>query len=231
MEFVRHGAGAGGAGRRQEVIRPTLTAEQELLAAGARLVAGIDEVGRGALAGPVSIGVVVVDAQTGAVPKGLADSKLISPGVRQALVEPIRSWCVHHAVGHSSAAEIDAIGIVAALRLAALRALSGLPEAPDAVILDGSHNWLTEEFDLFAEQPSVTTPPVHMRVKADQHCASVAAASVLAKVERDAHMTQLDSIVHGYQFASHKGYGSASHREAIRALGASDEHRRSWKLL
>ena len=213
------------------MIRPTLAAEQELFEAGARLIAGIDEVGRGALAGPVSVGIVVLGPHVGPVPQGLADSKLITAGARQALVEPIRSWCVHDAVGHASAGEIDAIGIVAALRVAAVRALARLPEPPDAVILDGSHDWLTAEVDLFAQEPALAAPPVHMRVKADQHCASVAAASVLAKVERDAHMRTLDSVVPGYGFAAHKGYGSPSHRDAIRALGASNEHRRTWKLL
>lgn len=212
------------------MIPPTLDFERELLRAGAGFVAGIDEVGRGALAGPVSVGVVVVSAEIGDVPLGLADSKLIGPTVREALLPHIATWCVASAVGHASAAEIDEVGIIAALRRAGMRALAALPVVPDVVILDGSHDWLTQADDLFAIEPEVPTPPVHMRVKADQTCASVSAASVVAKVERDQLMRDLDARYPGYGLAGHKGYGSDAHRQAIRALGPTDVHRRSWKL-
>ena len=211
------------------MIPPTLDLERALLAGGARQVVGIDEVGRGALAGPVSVGVVVVDAGTGPVPAGLTDSKALTAPARERLQPLVMDWCLAWAVGHASAQEIDAMGIVAALRTAALRALAALPMPCDAAILDGSHDWLSSGGDLFS--PGIDTPAVTMRVKADLTCASVAAASVLAKVVRDQHMVALDAAYPGYGFAGHKGYGSTSHRAAIRALGPSVEHRRTWTLL
>lgn len=209
---------------------PTLDLEFELLRTGARLVAGIDEVGRGALAGPVSVGVALIDATVGPIPVGLADSKLISEKKREALVAPLREWVFAYAIGHAQPREIDDVGIVAALRRAAVRALAQLPTMPDIAILDGSHDWLTRSDDLFAVGDNVATPPVHMRVKADRDCAVVAAASVLAKVERDARMVELDARFPGYGVAGNKGYGSDAHRAAIATLGASDMHRRSWNL-
>ena len=209
---------------------PTLDFETELLRAGARYVVGIDEVGRGALAGPVCVGVAVIDASVGAIPLGLADSKLISQKKRDALVVPLRDWVLAHAVGYAGADEIDEVGIVAALRRAAVRALQVLPMQPDVAILDGSHDWLTRSDDLFADADEIRTPPVRTRVKADRDCAVVAAASVLAKVDRDAHMLTLDAQFPGYGLATNKGYGSADHQRAIAALGATDAHRRSWNL-
>lgn len=210
------------------MIPPDLLLERELLE-GVTCVAGIDEVGRGALAGPVSVGVVVVDAHTGSIPPGLTDSKLLTAAAREALVPRIRAWCLAAAVGHAEAVEVDAHGIVAALRLACLRALAQLPMEPPRAILDGSHDWLTRVPDLF--EPAVPTPAVRMRVKADTSCASVAAASVLAKVERDAIMRDLDRTFPGYGLAGHKGYGSSEHRAAIAELGPSQVHRRSWRLV
>jgi ribonuclease HII len=175
------------------VIPPTLEFERELFAAGATALAGIDEVGRGALAGPVSVGVVVIQPSVGEIPAGLTDSKLLKASAREALIPLIHEWCLASAVGHASAQEIDEVGIIAALRRACIRALSTLPIAPDVVILDGSHDWLTKADDLFAEADPVATPPVHMRIKADLTCASVSAASIAAKVERDALMRALDA--------------------------------------
>lgn len=212
------------------MIHPTLDIERELFRDGVARIAGIDEVGRGALAGPVSVGVVVIDASFTDWPDGLADSKLITAPKREALVPRIEDWALSHAVGHASAEEVDELGIIGALRRAGLRALASLEHRPDLVILDGSHDWLTVEEDLFA-QVSEPTPPVHMRVKADQTCASVAAASVLAKVHRDALMQQLDALHPGYGFASNKGYGSEAHKQAIREHGPTGVHRVSWNLL
>lgn len=209
---------------------PTLDVELALLNAGAKYVVGIDEVGRGALAGPVSVGVAVIDTTVGPIPSGLADSKLISEKKRHALVPLVQSWVIAYAVGHASPAEIDDVGIIAALRRAAIRALAELPVTPDVAILDGSHDWLTRSDDLFGDHVDLITPTVHVRVKADRDCASVAAASVLAKVERDALMVALDATFPGYGLADNKGYGSDGHRAAIATIGATDIHRRSWNL-
>ncbi len=215
---------------------PTRTFERALLRSGHTLVGGVDEVGRGALAGPVSVGVVVVDLATRAAPQGLRDSKLLTPAARESLRGPVRRWCVAGAVGHASAGEIDAFGIVAALRTAARRALADLRAAgvwPEAVILDGSHNWLAppSQGDLFDHDPLPwETPVVHTRVKADLTCAVVAAASVLAKCERDGLMTVLDGEHPGYGWAVNKGYAVPEHLAALRALGPSAQHRVSWRL-
>ena len=161
---------------------PTLEFERELFATGARIVAGMDEVGRGALAGPVTIGVVAVDTSVGAVPEGLADSKLMTIKRREAMVPVAKEWGLAWATGSATAAEIDKYGIMSALGLAGSRALAALGVVPDVIILDGNNSFLMEEDN---------GPRVITRVKADQNCACVSAASVIAKVERDALMTQL----------------------------------------
>lgn len=219
---------------------PTLRHERALIREGALLVAGMDEVGRGSLAGPVSVGVVVVDATTRTGPRGVADSKLLTAAARTALVPALSRWGVARAVGHASAAEIDALGIIAALRLAGQRALAATVAVVgpvDAVVLDGSHDWLTPpaQGELFAPEPDpvaalVGAPAVHLRVKADRICASVAAASVLAKCERDAMMVDLSAQHPEYRWDSNKGYASEEHVAALRTLGPSPWHRRSWRL-
>lgn len=208
---------------------PTLEFESTLLRSGATYVVGIDEVGRGALAGPVCVGVAVVDATVTTVPAGLADSKLISAKRRDALVPVLKEWVVAYGIGYAEPAEIDEVGIIAALRRAGIRALQQLPVVPEIAILDGSHDWLSRGDDLFSAA-DVATPTVHMRVKADRDCAAVAAASVFAKVDRDALMSELDGRFPGYGFASNKGYGSAAHQAAIATLGVTDAHRRSWNI-
>lgn len=221
---------------------PHLRHERALLRAGAGLVAGMDEVGRGSLAGPVSVGVVVVDATTRSGPRGVADSKLLTAAARTALVPALSRWGVARAVGHASAAEIDAVGIIAALRLAGQRALAAAAATVgpvDAVVLDGSHDWLTPPAQgaLFDETPADVAatpaygePVVHLRVKADRSCATVAAASVLAKCERDALMVDLAAEHPAYRWDSNKGYASDEHVAALRELGPSPWHRRSWRL-
>lgn len=196
---------------------PTLDLEHELIVGGARTVAGIDEVGRGALAGPVAVGVAVVDAATEPPPAGLADSKLLSARRREQLAPLLREWCVEHAIGWASAAEIDERGIVPALRLAAERALDSLAVAVDALILDGNHDWLGR---------AGTT----VRKRADQTCASVSAASVIAKVARDASMRALHLEHPEFVWHSNKGYGAAVHLDALRRVGPSPHHRRSFRL-
>ncbi len=200
---------------------PTLDVERQLFAGGARIVAGIDEVGRGAIAGPVTVGAVAVDASRTTFPEGLADSKLLTPRRREAMDPLVRSWALAHATGSATAAEIDRIGIVSALGLAASRALHALGAVPDVLIVDGNTPFLVEE-------PG--GPRIIMRVKADQDCACVAAASVIAKVERDAVMTALHASHPHYGWDGNKGYGAAVHTAAIRAHGVTEHHRTSWNL-
>lgn len=214
---------------------PHLRHERVLLREGAALVAGMDEVGRGSLAGPVSVGVVVVTATTRSAPQGVADSKLLTPLARTALLPALRRWGVARAVGHASSAEIDELGIIAALRLAGTRALATVAVVTgpvDVVLLDGSHDWLTPpQPDLFTlDEPSGPLPKVLTRVKADRTCASVAAASVLAKCERDALMVELASEHPEYGWHENKGYASPEHIAALRTWGPCDLHRRSWRL-
>jgi ribonuclease HII len=219
-------------------VVPHLRHERLLLRDGARLLAGMDEVGRGSLAGPVSVGVVVVDATTRSAPKGVADSKLLAPAARTRLLPALGRWGIARAVGHASAEEIDAVGIIAALRLAGTRALADVATSVgpvDVVLLDGSHDWLSRPADLFSldsslDEAGVPAPRVHMRVKADRTCASVAAASVLAKCERDAMMVDLAAEHPAYRWDENKGYASAEHMAALRELGPSVLHRRSWRL-
>ncbi|TDE88307.1 ribonuclease HII [Occultella glacieicola] len=191
----------------------------------------MDEVGRGALAGPVSVGVVVVDADTGRSPAGLRDSKLLRPALREGLCAPIRRWSVASAVGHADPVEIDRIGIIAALRLAGTRALAAIAGdgiEVDVVILDGNHDWLTAPADLFT--PAAPTPPVTTRIKADLTCSVVAAASVLAKCERDAMMRELHLEFPTYAWHDNKGYSAPEHLAALGSCGPSVLHRRSWSL-
>ena len=235
--------------------RPSLRREKSLLRDGARYLAGCDEVGRGALAGPVSVGIVVIDARVGRVPAGLADSKLLTPARRESLVPVIERWCRASAVGHAAPEEIDAWGLTKALRLAGLRALVALEVAPDLVLLDGSFDWLTPPPLLGATEtmdepglwelsvddrandqamvppwPTLDVPPVVTQVKADLSCASVAAASVVAKTTRDAMMADLSGAHPHFGWHENKGYASEEHREQLRVHGPCQHHRRSWRL-
>jgi ribonuclease HII len=213
-------------------VAVSLRAEREILRSGAMLLCGVDEVGRGALSGPVTVGMVLVDASVRRSLPGVRDSKLLTPQARRELVPRIRRWAVGYAVGHATADEIDDVGIIAALRRAGMRALALLPSQPDAILLDGSHDWLTPpaQVSLFDVPASPPVPPVTMRIKADLTCASVAAASVLAKTERDDLMVSLAVRHPHYGWAENKGYASAEHMEALRALGPCEQHRRSWRL-
>lgn len=217
---------------------PTLRHERMFKASGARYLAGVDEVGRGALAGPVSVGIAVVDLLSQKPLSGVRDSKLLSSAERERLEPLVRKWSVASAVGHASAAEIDALGIIAALRLAGTRAWLDVLAAgitPDIVLLDGSHNWLSpaEQPSLFDDPPSDAgcDAPVHTRVKADMQCLSVAAASVIAKVERDQQMRQLHAEFPDFGWDINKGYATSLHRDALRAAGPTPYHRVSWRLL
>ena len=194
-------------------------------------VAGCDEVGRGSLGGPVSVGIVVVDATTRRPPAGLRDSKLLAPAVRESLVPRIESWSCCWAIGHASAAEIDEIGILRALRLAGERAVALLPTRPDLVLLDGNYDWFTRP-ERSTSSPAVVEPEqVTLKVKADVTCASVAAASVIAKVARDRLMVELARSYPWYGWHANKGYAAPEHRAALLEKGPCEEHRRSWHLL
>ena len=214
------------AARRHRPVVPTLRVERRLLRGGAVLLASMDEVGRGAPAGPVHVGVVVVDAATPPAPAGVRDSKLLAARARDALAPRVERWAVDSAVGSASADEVDACGVVGALRLAGRRALAELAVVPDLVLLDGSHDWLSGP----DPERAGDGVPVVTRVRADLTCASVAAASILAKVRRDARMAELDRDHPGYGFAANKGYGTVDHLEALRRLGPTPQHRVSWNL-
>jgi ribonuclease HII len=211
---------------------PSLRVERSLLRERCGLLAAMDEVGRGALAGPASVGVVLVDAGVRTAPSGVRDSKLLTPAARQALVPRIRRWALASAVGHAGPDEVDAVGILGALRLAGRRALAQLPARPDLVLLDGNHDWLTDPAreGLLALLDDDPTPPVRTLIKADLTCSSVAAASVLAKVERDARMVALHERHPRYGWAENKGYASPDHLAALASDGPCELHRRSWRL-
>jgi ribonuclease HII len=204
---------------------PHLEVERALIARGFSAVIGVDEVGRGALAGPVSVGAVAWWPELGAHPPGVRDSKKVPEKARDNLAEAIVAWAPAVAVGHAEPHEVDGQGIVGALGVAAARAVSQVVAllgsgARPVVLLDGSQDWLTR---------ALGSPlPVVLQVKADRDCVSVAAASVVAKVARDGLMRQLAVSFPAYGFASHKGYGSAAHMDALRSAGLSAVHRRSF---
>lgn len=204
---------------------PTLDVEADLHDGGAAFVIGVDEVGRGAIAGPVGVGMCVVGRSMAPIPAGLRDSKLLAEPRREALAPLSAQWALFSAVGLASADEVDRLGITACLGLAGKRALVLLHEAgasirDSIVLLDGHHDWLS---------PALVTPlRVRARPKADRDCASVSAASVIAKVHRDRIMIDADARLPGYGWARNKGYGSASHYEALAQLGPSALHRVTW---
>ncbi|WP_394429621.1 ribonuclease HII [Streptomyces sp. SGAir0957] len=197
---------------------PTHTVERSLRArTGAKIVAGVDEVGRGAWAGPVTVCAAVTGLRR--PPDGLTDSKLITPKRREELAEVLESWVTAHALGHASHEEIDAMGMTAALRLAATRALEALPVRPEAVILDGKHDYLGAPWQ------------VHTVIKGDRSCVAVAAASVIAKVRRDKMMAELGTDHAHFGFAANAGYPSPVHRAALEEWGPTPHHRLTWAYL
>jgi len=214
---------------------PSLRLERRLLRTHGTLVA-IDECGRGSLSGPVFCGAVLLDAACGAHPAGLRDSKLLSARRREELLPLVTAWTRSSATGSASADEIDRYGILAALRLAALRAIARLERdgAPGVVLLDGPLDWISPEPEKtghgFTALTGLALPAIVTRVKGDRECASLAAASVLAKVTRDALMNDLDRCHPGYGWSENKGYASPSHVAGLRRLGVSPQHRRSWRL-
>ena len=205
-----------------------LALERELLDAGALRVVGIDEVGRGALAGPVSVAAVAVEIRTPDPPAGVDDSKRLSAKRRAALLQRITTWAVAYSVIHVPAARIDDVGIMTALGEGAHEALLSLNDdacsavkGDDAVLLDGKHDFLS---------PVCADHRVRMVVGGDGTCASIAAASIIAKQARDALMRELHGEFAMYGWDRNVGYGTAAHRRAIEVHGACEYHRHSWRL-
>jgi ribonuclease HII len=199
---------------------PSLKAEQALWAQGHRYVVGIDEVGRGSWAGPLAIGAVIVEAA--GRPKGIRDSKMLSERERERLFDRVASWVQHWSVGIVSHEECDAIGMSAAQKLAARRAIETLGVEPDQVLVDGSWDFVSE----------IVGPGKTQRlIKGDATCVSIAAASVLAKVTRDRMMRAEDEHFPMYNFAENKGYPCPRHKMALQAHGPSAIHRRSWVFM
>jgi ribonuclease HII len=208
--------------------QPTLRVERALARAGSSRIGGIDEVGRGALCGPVTVAVVVVNGDIAPAPPGVRDSKQLSPALRTRLVAPITSWALEWAIGEASPDEIRRMGLTGAMRTAAHRALAALAEPVDTVLLDGSHDYLTcaglDEISCEA-RPARAAPKVITRVRADVSCSSVAAASIVAKVHRDQHMVELDARYPAYGWSVNKGYGTPQHLAALGQHGPTPEHR------
>lgn len=234
---------------RPPAVRPTLDVERALWRDGHRWVAGIDEVGRGAWAGPLSVGVAVVHAgrPTRSIPRWLRDSKMLAEERREAVYGDVAHWCADGAVGHATPAECDRWGMTVAWRLAARRALATLEVVPDALVIDGPYDLLrgrglhgtaadgeragTDPF-VSDEGPALPDAPVPATVLTlvggDARCAAVAAASVLAKVVRDRIMREEAVHFPPYGFERNKGYPSIRHQIALRGYGLSAIHRRSW---
>lgn len=210
--------------------KATLRVERDMLRS-CDVVLCFDEVGRGAGAGPVGVGMVALDKNIVRVPRGLADSKLLSVGQRRQAAEEVYRWAVTWSVGYASAKEIDTYGIMRALRLAGERAIEGVAFEQAGILIDGPYDWMSRP-ERVAGAPTVLEPILTRTVvKADQLCGGVAGASVVAKVARDTIMDKLSLEYPEYGWNSNKGYLSKGHRDAIAAHGYSPEHRRSWKLL
>lgn len=195
---------------------PGLTVERSLWESGASVVVGVDEVGRGAWAGPITVGAVVVP-QNRRIYK-LRDSKMLTEPEREARFERVAAWCEAWAVGHASYEECDDLGMAEAQRLAARRAIEGLGVVPEAVVVDGSWDF-------------VGGPRTEMVVGGDARCLSVAAASILAKVTRDRLMRIEAEHYPAYGFDSNKGYPEPRHQAALQWYGPSAIHRRSWVFM
>jgi ribonuclease HII len=206
------------AGRRRitKKIVPGRRFEQELWDAGADVVVGLDEVGRGAWAGPLVIAAAVIPRDKRI--QGVRDSKLLSEPERERLYAKVAPWCRAWAVGSVSQVECDTIGMSAAQKLAARRALDGLGMQVDAVLVDGSWDF-------------VGTGNVQRLIKGDATCLSIAAASVLAKVTRDREMREQAEHYPYWAFAENKGYPCPKHKAGLAGWGPSGIHRRSWVFM
>ena len=195
---------------------PNLDQERRYWEQGDSVVVGIDEVGKGAWAGPLTIGAVVLPA-AGRV-NGIRDSKMLTAKVREELFGRIDNWARCWSVGHASARECDELGMSDAQRLATRRALDELPLSADRVLLDGNWNYVD-----WAPSASI--------VKGDQTCLSIAAASVMAKVVRDQLMSVASNDFPAYMFENNKGYPAPQHRSALAGYGPCVIHRKSWAFM
>jgi len=193
---------------------PGWRVERALERAGHLRVAGVDEVGRGPLAGPVLAGAVVLPSSRARWIGRLRDSKQLTPEERIELAAAIRAHA-DWGLGAASCHVVDQLGIVAATRLAMWRAVRALQAPPDALIVDG-------------REVVAGGTPQRAVIGGDALCVSVAAASIVAKVARDELMCRLDAALPGYGFATHKGYATPEHRDALWRLGPSTAHRQTW---
>ena len=208
-------------------VHPDLVFERELWKSGLNYIAGMDEAGRGALAGPVAVGAVILPndpilllgtRRSRGELSAVRDSKQMSAIQRECAAPRIKQFAIAWSVGFASSEEIDSEGIVRATRLAALRALQELPVFPDYLLTD---------FRLELPQLDISQTAL---VKGDARCLSIAAASVLAKTTRDVLMHEMDLQVPGYDLGKHKGYGTLAHRQAVQRLGCSPVHRKSFSI-
>lgn len=199
-------------------VRPSLAAERLARARGFELIAGIDEVGRGCLAGPVVAAAVILplglSSLLGRI-SGVRDSKMLTARQRETLAIEIKAVALATGIGVSPSWEIDEIGIVGATRRAMARAVHALEFPPDFLLID-------------ALRLPETPFPQKAIIKGDQLCLSIAAASVVAKVTRDAWMCMLEQAWPGYGFHIHKGYPTAAHQRALAELGPSPIHRQTF---
>lgn len=195
---------------------PGLRMERDLWNSGADVVVGMDEVGRGAWAGPLTLAAVVVPPDRRLYK--VRDSKMLTPAEREVMHDRIVDWARYVAVGHASRAECDELGMSAAQRLAASRAIGGLGVAVDHVLVDGKWD--------FVDGHETT-----MIVKGDSISVSIAAASIVAKVTRDRIMTTWHERYPAYGFAGNKGYPCPRHKAALAAYGPCVEHRRRWVFM
>jgi ribonuclease HII len=197
------------------LVVPTRADEERLWALGHSGVAGVDEVGRGCLAGPLTVAAVILPSECDL--SGVRDSKSLTPKQRQQLAVQIKRCARAVGIGWVSSWEIDELGLTAAQRRAGERALSQIKMPYTAIILDGRHNYLGDHI------------PVSTVIRGDQVCLAVAAAAVVAKVARDSYMELLHRQLPDYGFGRHKGYGSREHLQALQQLGPSIYHRRSYQ--
>lgn len=195
---------------------PTRDAERELWQAGHDIIVGVDEVGRGSWAGPLMVGAAVIPRDKKIV--GVRDSKMLTEPEREALFPKLANWCDAWAVGSVSETECDELGMSAAQKLAARRAIEGLGVVPDRVLIDGSWDF-------------VGTGNTRRIVKGDATCLSIAAASVLAKVTRDRYMREEAPHFPAFDFDLNKGYPCPKHRAALQGYGPTSIHRRSWVFM